>query len=225
MSAPVVFSVLCALALIATLLASVQGSDRSRYTFKPLASLAFILVALTGGAVTGEQSAYYGLWITIGLVLGAVGDVALMLTGRRSFLVGLVAFLLGHIAYVVAFALETPPDTWFGAHALVPAAAALVVVRWLWPHLRSMRGPVLAYVVVITAMVVGALAVLGDDARATLSDRRAALACLGAVLFFASDLAVARQRFVVESLVNRLWGLPAYYAGQLLLAWSALPEG
>jgi len=42
----------------------------------------------------------------------------------------------------------------------------------------------------------------------------------GAALFFVSDLAVARDRFVAPGFANRLWGLPAYYAGQLLIAWS-----
>jgi hypothetical protein len=31
---------------------------------------------------------------------------------------------------------------------------------------------------------------------------------------------VARQRFVSEGFGNRLLGLPLYYAGQFLLAWS-----
>jgi len=43
---------------------------------------------------------------------------------------------------------------------------------------------------------------------------------LGAIAFFASDLSVARDKFVVRNYVNRAWGLPAYYAGQLLIAWS-----
>ena len=42
----------------------------------------------------------------------------------------------------------------------------------------------------------------------------------GAVLFFASDLGVARDKFVAPGFPNRAWGLPAYYAGQLLIAWS-----
>jgi hypothetical protein len=32
---------------------------------------------------------------------------------------------------------------------------------------------------------------------------------------------VARQRFVVDAIVNRRIGLPLYYAGQFLLAFSA----
>jgi uncharacterized membrane protein YhhN len=45
-------------------------------------------------------------------------------------------------------------------------------------------------------------------------------AAAGAVLFYLSDLAVARHRFVRPAFLNRAWGLPAYYAGQLLLAWT-----
>jgi hypothetical protein len=40
----------------------------------------------------------------------------------------------------------------------------------------------------------------------------------GALLFYLSDLAVARDRFVRPGLANRLVGLPLYYAGQVLLA-------
>ena len=43
---------------------------------------------------------------------------------------------------------------------------------------------------------------------------------LGAALYFASDIAVARDRFVGASFANKAWGLPAYYAAQLLIAWS-----
>lgn len=230
-SLPWALSGVCALALVGTLVASARDSTTGRYTAKPLASLAFILVAVTGGAVAADAPAY-SLFVVAGLVLGAVGDVALMLPGRRPFLMGLVAFLLGHIAYILAFAAVTPVSAWFGPLALVPVVVVVPVTRWLWPHLDAMRIPVMAYVLVITTMVVAALAVLGDDGRVSVhgfddldgfGDRRAVLACAGAVLFFISDLAVARERFVTRSPMNRLWGLPTYYAGQLLFAWSALP--
>ena len=40
----------------------------------------------------------------------------------------------------------------------------------------------------------------------------------GALAFYLSDLSVARDRFIREAFVNRLWGLPLYYGAQLLLA-------
>ena len=69
-------------------------------------------------------------------------------------------------------------------------------------------------------MVVGAFAVMHTLPRAN-----ANWLASGAVLFFVSDLAVARDKFVGASFVNRAWGLPAYYAGQLLIAWSLRPAG
>lgn len=40
----------------------------------------------------------------------------------------------------------------------------------------------------------------------------------GAALFYLSDLAVARHRFVAPGPENKLIGLPLYYAAQLILA-------
>jgi uncharacterized membrane protein YhhN len=46
------------------------------------------------------------------------------------------------------------------------------------------------------------------------------LIAVGALLFAASDLSVARQAFIAPAWLNLAWGLPAYYAAQMLLAWS-----
>jgi len=73
------------------------------------------------------------------------------------------------------------------------------------------------YVAAIVAMVVAALAVWRANALPAPQCNRLAL---GASLFFVSDLAVARDRFVARAFVNRLWGLPAYYIAQLLVAWA-----
>lgn len=206
---------LCLAALALLLYAEANGWRSGRYAAKPLASLAFILVAVLGGSVDAGP---YGTWILVGLILGAGGDVALMFEGPRWFLVGLVLFLAGHIAYVVAFADLAPVDTWAAPLALAPLLASAAVLVYLWPDLGSMRVPVIAYVAVITAMVAGAIAI-----TRTFHASDTSLVILGgAVLFYASDFAVARQKFKETGFVDRAWGLPAYYGGQLLLAWSTL---
>ena len=89
----------------------------------------------------------------------------------------------------------------------------MVVVRWLVPFLAAdMRGPVFAYILVISLMVVVAAGSTADGATAWI--------LIGAIGFFLSDLAVARNQFVVESITNRAWGLPLYYASQFILAWT-----
>jgi uncharacterized membrane protein YhhN len=80
-----------------------------------------------------------------------------------------------------------------------------------------MNGPVLLYIIVITAMLSGAWSILGDSSL-TLTGR--VMIFGGAVLFYFSDIFVARDRFLKNGFLNRLVGLPMYYAGQFLLAFS-----
>ena len=208
-------TILCLLFLGALLWAERSENRRLRYICKPAASLAFVGIGLVGY----QAGQAYAGWILAGLFLGAAGDVALMFPSSRSFLLGLVSFLLGHIAYVVAFACLVPLSEWPGALAIVPVVAAIAVLGYLWPHLGSMRGPVIAYVAAIVLMVVGALAVY--QARPTsLDEPSARLVLVGALLFFASDVSVAKGRFVKARFADKLWGLPAYYLGQLCIAWS-----
>jgi hypothetical protein len=67
-------------------------------------------------------------------------------------------------------------------------------------------------VVVILGMCVTAAG------HAYASERWAVL--LGALLFTASDLSVARDRFVRQGYINRLWGWPTYFVAQMVLAWT-----
>ncbi|MCC6876823.1 MAG: lysoplasmalogenase [Sandaracinaceae bacterium] len=177
---------------------------------KPLAALTFIAAALHQGALEARwTSVLFG-----GLVLAAIGDVLLIPKSKKSFLAGLVAFLLGHVGYAIAFAVRGLHWPAAGMSGAVLVVAAIPIVRWLWPHVeRPMRAPVIVYVIVITAMV--ALAV-GTFARSP--DARLPI---GAFCFYLSDLAVARHRFVKASFFNRAWGLPLYFGSQLILAWSA----
>jgi uncharacterized membrane protein YhhN len=209
-------TIACAIGLAMLLAGEHRRRQLPRCAGKVVASAAFLVVAMLA-----RPDSAFDTWIMVGLVLGAIGDVALL--ARRGFLVGLVAFLLGHLAYVVGVHHELPASAWLGAAgiaAIVPAAVALAALALLWPRLGSMRGPVIAYVVVITAMVIAALALARADVIAA---RRAHRFLAGAVLFFASDLSVARDKFIAPTFANKAWGLPAYYAGQLLIAWSLEP--
>ena len=216
---------ICAVAVGFLLVGEYCKHKLLRAIAKTIASLAFVLGAGMSRAFQDPSCDPVG-WddyshtILIGLVLGMVGDIALLGKSSRAFLVGLVAFLLGHIAYVVAFAQLAPPDTWLHPYAIAPVAVGGTALYLLWPRLGEMRVPVIVYVITIVTMMAAAIAV----ARVTaLPDQVRALVVIGAGLFFASDLAVARDKFVGASFTNRAWGLPTYYAGQLLIAWSIWP--
>jgi len=196
-------------ALLAVFLVLEKKQVPRRVWVKGAASAAFVSTALAAGAADSG----YGRWILAGLCLGALGDVLLELAGRRWFLIGLAAFLFTQLTYVGAFATVRPHVAAAAIAAAGLAVPAALVTRWLWPHLgRDMRGPVIAYIVVITAMVAAAAgAVAGAGPVAVLP---------AAVAFYVSDLFVARDRFVARGFANRLLGLPLYYGAQVVFALS-----
>lgn len=202
--------VFTALGLVVLLLAEWRDVRKVVWVTKPTLSLGFLGAALTSGALGSG----YGLAVLAGLGLSWWGDVLLMpRESPKVFQAGIAAFLLAHVAYAVGFVMLGVAPAAAVAAGLVLTAIAVFVVRWLWPHVpRGMRAPVIAYVVVISTMVALAMGAWWQGAHWTVP--------LGAVVFYASDLSVARDRFVKRCIVNRLWGLPAYYAAQLILAGS-----
>ena len=191
-------SVACAAFLAVHLAAERRGIPWLRAAGKLAATASFV-----GLAVSRGPHDRFGLSVLAALVLSLVGDALLLSARKPAFLAGLVAFLLAHVAYVVSFVPLARPSPLVLAAILAVTAG---VVRWLWPHAGELRVPVLAYAVVIAAMLWLALGVPRVAVQA------------GAALFWLSDLTVARDRFVRASFANRLVGLPLYYAGQLLLA-------
>lgn len=208
MGSPGVFSLITVLATLALLVAERRDSQAGRAVVKPLASAGFVAAALAQGAT--ESS--YGQALLVALVLSWLGDVLLIPRSRRVFRAGILAFLLGHIAFVAAFVGRGVDLRLAGAALAVALMAAAVVGRWLLPHVPpEMKPAVIAYIAVISIMVASAL-----------GTGRAAIA-LGAVAFYLSDLSVARDRFVAPGFANRVWGLPLYYGAQLVLAATAGP--
>ncbi len=193
---------------LAGLLRAVRVGDReAEVVFKTAASLFFVVL----GATAWRSGDAVATWLVTGLVLCAVGDV--LLIWDRSFDFGLVSFLLGHVAYVAAFYAAAPITDWPRWMLLPIAVVSAGALRWLWPHLGRRWISVSAYVAVITIMVWGALAVAATGILGR-------LIAVGAVLFYLSDLTVARDRFVKPDFLNRAVGLPMYYAAQILIALS-----
>jgi uncharacterized membrane protein YhhN len=195
-----------------------KESVLGKLAFKPPLSLLFILVAV----MADWPDRTFGCWIVAGLVASFVGDVCLIFSARNMFLAGLVSFLVGHIFYVFGFYTLAALNTWTWIGAVLVIIAAVPVWRWLKPHLGNMRGPVLAYILIISLMVSGAFSVLGDGRWEAIGRH---LVFWGAIVFYLSDLFVARQRFVAQGIVNRAVGLPLYYAGQFALALATAHIG
>jgi uncharacterized membrane protein YhhN len=196
--------------VVGLLAAERRGSQRGKWIAKPLASLAFVATALAAGALDGD----YGRWILLGLGLCLLGDLLLIPQGRPAvFRAGLFAFLSGHVAYAVAFLGQPLDAAWLAMAAVLLSLSFWRIWKWLAPHVDGgMRVPVIAYFAVIGVMTALACGVTGAGGPVSVA--------LGAVAFTASDVSVARDRFVRHDFFNRAWGLPLYYCAQLLLALS-----
>jgi len=202
------------LLLVGLLVFEVKNRRTGVLATKTPLSILFVVTAWMQSAPPGP----YARLLVIGLLCCLGGDIFLALPGKKTFLAGLVSFLLGHVFYVLAF-FSVGNITWY---PLGPAAVGVVAAGgWVWhglrPHLGGMKRPVAVYIGVISLMVCGAFVVLGSSA---LGRTGRGLVLAGALCFYVSDLFVARDRFVRKEFANRLFGLPLYYGGQFLLAFS-----
>lgn len=202
-------TIICAVFVLALVAAEYFRSVPARMVLKPIASVAFLATAWVNGAFATD----YGRTVFGALMCCAVGDVLLMFLSNATFLGGLGSFLIGHLVLAYAFMkfgmMTQTLAIAFGVLGLIGAR----VLLWLMPHVeRSMKLPVLFYAAAISVMVATAVAAFAKGAHW--------LVPLGALLFYVSDLFVAREKFVRPQLLNSLIGLPIYYASTLLFAWS-----
>ncbi|MCJ7453383.1 MAG: lysoplasmalogenase [Steroidobacteraceae bacterium] len=207
---------LCVIAVIGLLLAERRGSRVGLWLTKPVASVAFIWLGLESGALDTS----YGQLVLAGLALCMLGDVLLIPHNQPGiFRGGLFAFLLGHVAYSAAFLTRPLAPVGLVAGGVALAAFIYLVLRWLGRSVPAgMVLPVRAYMLVIGVMSALACAVTAAGGPWQ--------AAVGALAFTASDVSVARDRFVRHDFANRAWGLPLYYGAQLLIATTpALVSG
>jgi uncharacterized membrane protein YhhN len=204
-----VLSTLVLVSALLTIRAEYRGPRLHVYVFKPLTIALVILVALQTKHATAAQ---YKSLIVAGLVCSLAGDVFLMLP-RDRFVAGLVSFLVAHVFYVIAFASGAwGPGVWAGA-ALATYGASMLV--FLWKGLGKLKAAVVVYVGVILLMAWAAL----GRAQTTI-DGGGALAAAGALLFVASDSALAWNRFKGEFKSAQAVVLATYFAAQWLIALS-----
>ena len=90
----------CVAAVVGLLFAEKTGSLAGVWLTKPVAAASYVWFALSLGAL---ESAY-GRWLLAGLATCLLGDIFLIPRRREWFRAGIVAFLAGHLFYIVAFA-------------------------------------------------------------------------------------------------------------------------
>ncbi|MDQ1477179.1 MAG: hypothetical protein QOE62_2408 [Actinomycetota bacterium] len=181
------------------------------YVCKPATLVALIFAA--GFLDPAADAHTRRIWFVAALVCSLAGDIFLMLPGDL-FVPGLAAFLVGHLAYLAGFWADGPSVAALIVAVIVTAAAVTPVARRVLAAIAAsgetsaLRVAVVAYMVVISAMLATALA-SGN-----------AVAAVGAVLFVASDSMIAWDRFVRKFAWAPVAIMVTYHLGQAGLVAS-----
>jgi len=207
--------------------ASLDGDGRwLHWIAKPLATLLIAAMAFRSAdrwSATDTPSAHrtYARAILLGMAFSCMGDIVLMLP-FDAFVPGLIAFLLAHVCYIVAFREGFRAGRWLALSAALLAVFAGINLAGLWPLLpNDLRIPVVVYVVVLALMATLALARAWMKNAATPSAPTSARwAAIGAVLFVISDSVLAWDRFGGGLPAATLCVLSTYYAAQYCIARS-----
>lgn len=145
----------------------------------------------------------------VATLLCALGDYFLS-RGDDRFIPGLIAFLAGHIVYIALFAAISEGPTFYWPMLLVILYSG-VFAAYMWHATGKHRWPVMAYIMVITAMA-GASLTLPSAYFLTV---------LGVFVFVFSDSALAVRMFVVRDKKVKLvlsWAVwISYITGQSLI--------
>lgn len=157
---------------------------------KPASPLRTTVKTMT---VTGLLAIAF-VWGSPWLLLAAlsaciVGDFLLAVDSRKLFPLALVAFLAGHILYIVLFLAHLDPamEPSTGAHVgwLLLAIGCLAALAYMWNHVGALRPAVVLYTLIIASMA-GVSFLLGGGYWA---------AMVGSVAFVMSDTVLAIDHF------------------------------
>ena len=212
--------------------------DRSikSFTTKVICSLIFVLCGVFAAKATGNNTLFadYMIW---GLVFGMAGDLLLhaMTTKMLPYILGVVAFLIGHIFYILGIqrAIYTTGYSdgafvWY-EFLIIGVLLATALIYALKTNIFKRKGAMayglLIYGVVLATMLAKAVRyVIGEIAYGT-NDNMLMVSItvgLGAVLFVLSDLSLGviltDDKPVKRGM--RIFNITTYYAAQVLLAAS-----
>jgi uncharacterized membrane protein YhhN len=144
-----------------------------------------------------------------GALIGSVcGDVLLDLPYASVFIFGLVAFLVGHLFYTVLFFRHAKSPEGLGKATVVGLVIFAGVMVWIFRGTApALFGPVVLYIVVIVTMSIGAFLVPAENR----------LLFMGALLFIASDVVLAVNKFLFAIPYGRVINISLYYTAQFII--------
>jgi uncharacterized membrane protein YhhN len=183
------------------------------YIAKPfLLPALFVLVVVNTPAGTEKKI------LLAALFFSWLGDMFLLFENKNSlfFIFGLASFLITHILYIIYFLRQRSnkisllkKQPFFFAAVLV---YGISLVWLLFPHLKSLKFPVVVYAAVICAMMLCSLHIFYKVKKAA-----SALFVTGALLFVISDSLLAVNKFYAPFTLAGVYIMLTYCAAQYFI--------
>jgi uncharacterized membrane protein YhhN len=210
--------ILFVIALLADIAGILLPDKTVQYISKP-----FIVISLVGYfvTVTAIYKRTIKKWILFALAFSWLGDVLLMFENKDElfFFLGLSAFLLAHIFYIICF-IRVQRTEKLRSNLFILTIAVLygvLILKFLLPHLGKMKWPVLIYGAIITVMFTMALHMI------FLKNKQAGyLMATGALLFVTSDSVLAINKFYHSFELAGFIIILTYGLAQFLIAEGAI---
>ncbi len=151
--------------------------------------------------------------IIIALLFSWIGDVMLMFEEINTvyFMLGLVSFLLAHIAYIFVFNKSSQnfkPKIFTYSTGFLLILFGVLMLLLMWTGLGNLKLPVTVYTTVIMLMGISALFRKADGAS---------LVLIGAILFISSDSLLALNKFYKGFEVADFWVMLTYILAQYFI--------
>ena len=186
---------------------------------KGTASLLFVVTGFLSGKLNPTA---ISTTIIIGLLLGCIADVLLNLRyvfprkGQLIFLIGIVVFLSGHIAYLAAL---MPLISNRLVVLVISVILTAILMVWIFKRITAKTAFKIFGVVYI-----GAIMAMNCVACANLIQSPSSFSAVymaGAFLFLISDIVLILNTFGSKTRFSlRITNLSLYYIGQILIALS-----
>lgn len=188
---------------------------------KGSAAVIFCIIGTVAMTTVSVNQSFAKL-IVFGLCFGALGDILLNLRfvfpkiGQKIFLLGVVAFLTGHILYLCAI---VPLSQNLIPCLAIGVVLAALLLTWIFKTLTVKLAFKIFGVLYIGAIVLMTAVAIGNVL--TVPGTAAWMHAIGAVLFTLSDIVLIFNTFGKEQKFSmRITNLSLYYLGQLLIAAS-----
>lgn len=195
-----------------------SGADRLRVFSKPLILISLILYFVYNGGQLPKKIFIYTL---LALCFSLLGDIMLLFDHRSPsfFMLGLIAFLLAHIAYTLVFLKQGNKApikrSWWVLVSLVGYGLILYIV--LMDHLAALKIPVVIYITAILAM-----ALTAHNRKGKVDGPSFISILIGALFFIVSDSVLAINKFLFAVPGAHLLIMGTYAAAQYMIVQGLL---